>query len=142
MSKDAVIGKGVKLGDDVSIYPLVFVGDNALIGDRVTLYPGVFIGEGVTIGKDSIIHANVSVYQGCRIGERVIIHAGSVIGSDGFGFAKDREGYYKILQVGTDTSTPGNLTRSQTASRPGCNGVISGTPHRLLIPTAGQANHR
>ena len=34
------------------------------------------------------------------IGNRVIIHAGSVIGSDGYGFAPDGDKYYKIPQKG------------------------------------------
>ncbi len=96
IDKDAVIGKGVILGNDVSIYPLVYVGDNVRIGDKVTIYPGTFIDERVTIGKDTLIYPNVSIYKQCQIGERVIIHAGSVIGSDGFGFAKDGEKYCKI----------------------------------------------
>ena len=35
-----------------------------------------------------------------RVGSRVIIHSGAVIGSDGFGFAKDGDVYRKIPQIG------------------------------------------
>jgi UDP-3-O-[3-hydroxymyristoyl] glucosamine N-acyltransferase len=42
----------------------------------------------------------VTVRERCIIGKRVIIHPGTVIGSDGFGFAKDGAEYYKIPQVG------------------------------------------
>lgn len=63
--------------------------------------PNVWIGSHVEIGEDVVIHANVSIYPGCRLGARVIVHAGVVIGSDGFGFAKDEEGVWiKIPQVG------------------------------------------
>jgi UDP-3-O-[3-hydroxymyristoyl] glucosamine N-acyltransferase len=96
----AAIGKEVKIGSDVSIGPHVFVGDRARIGDKVALYPGCYIGDGVTLGEESIVHANVTIREGCRIGRRVIIHCGSVIGSDGFGFAPEDKHYVKIPQVG------------------------------------------
>lgn len=97
----AGIGKGVHLGHDLSIHPFVTVGDRAVIGDRVTLYPGVFIGEETRIGEDSVIYSHVSIREGIRIGRRVIIHGGTVIGSDGFGFAAHKGKHYKIPQVGS-----------------------------------------
>jgi UDP-3-O-[3-hydroxymyristoyl] glucosamine N-acyltransferase len=42
----------------------------------------------------------VTIYPGTQIGQRVIIHAGSVIGSDGFGYARKDGLPYKIPQVG------------------------------------------
>ncbi|MGO1649302.1 MAG: UDP-3-O-(3-hydroxymyristoyl)glucosamine N-acyltransferase [Sphingobacterium sp.] len=79
----AYIGKEVKIGKGVKIYPLVYIGDHVEIGDNVTLFPGV------------------KVYNGCRLGNRVIAHSGSVIGSDGFGFAPREDGSYdKIPQIG------------------------------------------
>ena len=98
---NAVIGKGAKIGKNCSISPFVFIGEDAEIGERVVIYPFVFIGSGVKIGDDTRIYANCSIREGCTVGNRVIIHAGAVIGSDGFGFAKDGKAYYKIPQVGT-----------------------------------------
>ncbi len=96
----AVVGAGVKMGREVSLHPLVTVEEGAEIGNRVTLYPGVYLGKGVQVGDDCILHPNVVVLDGCRIGKRVIIHAGSVIGSDGFGFAQDGARSIRIPQVG------------------------------------------
>jgi UDP-3-O-[3-hydroxymyristoyl] glucosamine N-acyltransferase len=96
----AIIGKGVKIGKGCSISPFVFMGEEIEIGNRVIIYPFVFIGDGVKIGDDTVIHANCSIRERCCIGKRVIIHCGSVIGSDGFGFAKDGKSSYKIPQVG------------------------------------------
>ncbi|NJL59362.1 MAG: UDP-3-O-(3-hydroxymyristoyl)glucosamine N-acyltransferase, partial [Desulfobacteraceae bacterium] len=76
------------------------IGSDVRIGDRVTIYPGVVIGDHVTIGNDITIYPNVSIYDHCIIGSRVIIHAGTVIGSDGFGFAPDGETYCKIPHRG------------------------------------------
>jgi len=96
----AAIGKGVILGTDVSIGPFVTVEEGAKIGDRVRLGPGVFVGEGSEIGEDSLIYPNVTIREGVKIGKRVIIHSGTVIGSDGFGFAPHKGKYHKIPQVG------------------------------------------
>jgi len=79
----AYIGKGVKVGRNVMIYPQVYVGDGVTLGDNVTLYPGV------------------KIYHGCQIGNRCTVHSGTVIGSDGFGFAPKEDGTFeKISQIG------------------------------------------
>ena len=52
------------------------------------------------MGDDVCLHANVTIMNGCRIGHRVTIQAGSVIGSDGFGYAPDGERYVKIPHTG------------------------------------------
>ncbi|HEX5802064.1 MAG TPA: UDP-3-O-(3-hydroxymyristoyl)glucosamine N-acyltransferase [Azospira sp.] len=83
-----------------SIGENVVVGANVAIGDNVVLHPGVVIGDGVSIGADSVLHPNVVVYPGCVIGARAVIQAGAVIGSDGFGFAKEGERWLKIPQIG------------------------------------------
>ena len=101
IDKSAIIGKETRIGKDVSIYPLVFLGDRVTIADRVVIYPHSFIGDDTVIGEETVIYPNVSIREGCRIGKRVLIHAGSVIGSDGFGFAPDGKRYHKIPQVGT-----------------------------------------
>ena len=88
------------LGKDLTIYPGVYVGDRCSIGDRVTLYPGVCVGEDSSIGDDSILHPNVSIYPKTTIGKRVILHAGVVVGSDGFGYAKEGRKNLKVPQVG------------------------------------------
>jgi UDP-3-O-[3-hydroxymyristoyl] glucosamine N-acyltransferase len=100
VSERAVIGEGVHLGKEVSVYPFVYVGRGAVIGDGVNLFPGVYIGDGVRIGEGTVIYPNVSVLPNCIIGKNVIIHAGSVIGSDGFGYARDGDVSVKIPQTG------------------------------------------
>ncbi|HUJ78778.1 MAG TPA: UDP-3-O-(3-hydroxymyristoyl)glucosamine N-acyltransferase [Nitrospiria bacterium] len=97
----ASIGQGVTMGRDVSIHPFVVVGDRAVIGERVTLYPGCYVGEEATIGDDSLLYPSVTVRERVRVGRRVIIHSGTVIGSDGFGYAFHGGQHHKIPQVGT-----------------------------------------
>ena len=69
-------------------------------GHNCKIYPHVYIGDNVTIGDNCIIYPHVTIYEGCKIGNNCILHAGSVIGSDGFGFAPEGESYNKIPQLG------------------------------------------
>ncbi|WP_288127558.1 UDP-3-O-(3-hydroxymyristoyl)glucosamine N-acyltransferase [Accumulibacter sp.] len=84
----------------VSVGANAVIGDGVRIGENVTIYPGCVLGDGVAIGDDSVLHANVVVYDHCVIGRRAVIHAGAVIGADGFGFAKDGQHWVKIPQIG------------------------------------------
>ncbi|MFH1674708.1 MAG: UDP-3-O-(3-hydroxymyristoyl)glucosamine N-acyltransferase [Pseudomonadota bacterium] len=96
----AFAGDDFKYGQDISVSPGVVIGNGVTLGDRVTLMAGVVLGDSVVLGDDALIYPNVTILERCQIGNRVIIHAGSVIGSDGFGFAPDGDRYYKIPQVG------------------------------------------
>ncbi len=97
----AYVSENARIGQDVNIYPGAYIGDEAVIGDRVDILPGCFIGDQTTIGEDTLLYANVTIYHACRIGARVIVHSGTVIGSDGYGFASDeQEHHHKIPQVG------------------------------------------
>ena len=86
---------------EAGVSELAFISPKATIGKNATIYPFVYIGDNVTIGDDVTIYANVSIYSGCKIGNRVIVHFGSVIGSDGFGFMPEDDGYEKVPHIGT-----------------------------------------
>ena len=100
ISGDAFIETGAEIGENVAIYPGVYIGKRARIGSGAVLYPGVFVGNDVIVGENSILYPSVVVYKKCRIGERVILHAGVIIGADGFGFANPGADNRKVLQVG------------------------------------------
>lgn len=71
------------------------------LGEGVVIGPGCRIGRGVHIGAGTRLNANVTIYHDCVIGVGCIVHSGAVIGSDGFGFARERDGsWIKIPQVG------------------------------------------
>lgn len=98
VSSSAVVKS--KVPASVRILENVVVGQDVSIGENVTLFPGCVVGDGVTIGNDSVLYPNVVIYPKCIIGRRAVIHAGAVIGSDGFGFAKEGEAWIKIPQIG------------------------------------------
>jgi UDP-3-O-[3-hydroxymyristoyl] glucosamine N-acyltransferase len=100
ISDRASVGQAFSRGRQVAIGPFVCIGNHVTLGDRVHIHPNVTIGDGVVIGSDVEIESHVAILDRCTVGDRVIIHAGTVIGSDGFGFAPDGETYVKIPQTG------------------------------------------
>jgi len=98
----AVIHSSVVLGPCVLVEARAVVGERAQIGQRTRIGAGCVLGSDVKIGDDSVTYPNVTIYPGTTLGDRVIVHAGAVLGSDGFGYVRDRKtGHYeKFPQVG------------------------------------------
>ncbi len=110
-----VVGEECIVGEDSTIMSNVYLGKNSSIGNNCTIMSGAYIGDNVSIGSNTIIYPNVSIYRDCSIGSDVIIHAGTVIGSDGFGFANKAGKYIKIYQngnvvIGNDVEIGANST--------------------------------
>jgi len=98
----AVVHSSAVLGARVSVQARAVIGDGATIGEGSRIGEGCAIGAGVVIGEASEIYPNVTIYAGTTLGDRVTVHAGAVLGSDGFGYVRDRKtGHYeKFPQVG------------------------------------------
>jgi UDP-3-O-[3-hydroxymyristoyl] glucosamine N-acyltransferase len=99
----AVIHSSVVLGPGVFVDERAVLSERAKIGAHTKIGAGCAIGDGVNIGQGCEIYPNVTMYPGTTLGDRVIVHAGAVLGSDGFGYVRDRKtGHYeKFPQVGT-----------------------------------------
>ena len=82
------------------IHESVVISDKATIHKDVYIGPNVFIGPNCTIEKNVIIHSNCSLVKDVSIGSSTVIQNGTVLGSDGFGFAPIKDGYVKIKQLG------------------------------------------
>lgn len=90
-----------KTGDNVFIGAFTYIGEKVVVADGVKIFPNVFLGDNVVIGENSILHPGVKIYHDCVIGKNVTIHAGTIVGSDGFGFAPLADGTFKkIPQIG------------------------------------------
>ncbi|WP_396159392.1 UDP-3-O-(3-hydroxymyristoyl)glucosamine N-acyltransferase [Flavobacterium sp.] len=101
IEQPSVISEGVTYGDELYLGSFCYIGKNVRIGNNVKIYPNSFIGDNVTIGDNCVFFAGVRVYSETEIGNHVTIHSGSIIGSDGFGFAPQEDGSYsKIPQIG------------------------------------------
>jgi UDP-3-O-[3-hydroxymyristoyl] glucosamine N-acyltransferase len=101
ISDKSVISKDASIGKNVSIQPYAVIETGANIGENSVIGANSYIGKNVRVGNDCFIHPNVTLRENVIIGERVIIHSGSVIGSDGFGYAFNNGKFYKIPQIGT-----------------------------------------
>jgi UDP-3-O-[3-hydroxymyristoyl] glucosamine N-acyltransferase len=96
----SALAEDCRLGEGVSVGPFVTAGPGCRIGDRAVLMAGVTLGPGVVLAEDVVLHPSVTIYDGCVIGARCVVHAGSVVGSDGFGYAEEKGSHVKIPQLG------------------------------------------
>ena len=97
----AVIDPTAQIGEGASIGAYVVVGEHCIIGEHATILPHVVIYPNASIGDHFFAHAHAVVREGCMVGDHVILQNGVVVGSDGYGFAKDNAGkWHKIVQSG------------------------------------------
>jgi UDP-3-O-[3-hydroxymyristoyl] glucosamine N-acyltransferase len=101
ISQSAVIGTGTDIKETVIIGHKTVIGDNVVIDSHCHISAGCVIGDNVSIGESSTLLANVTLIAGVSLGSRVILHPGVVIGSDGFGLARDEDKWVKIPQIGS-----------------------------------------
>ena len=98
----AVVHPSAKLASAVRVEARAVIDETVEIGQSTRIGSGCAIGAGVKIGRECEIYPNVTIYPGTSVGDRVMVHAGAVLGSDGFGYVRDRKtGHYqKFPQVG------------------------------------------
>jgi len=97
----AVIDPTAQVGKDAHIGAYVVIGPDVILGDFATILPHVVLYPGVKIGTHFFAHAHAVVREACVLGDHVTLENGAIVGSDGFGFAKDETGrWQKIPQSG------------------------------------------
>ncbi|MGC2617570.1 MAG: UDP-3-O-(3-hydroxymyristoyl)glucosamine N-acyltransferase [Acidobacteriaceae bacterium] len=97
----AVIHPTATIGANAAIDAYAVIGENIAIGDDAVILAHVVLYPGVRVGHRFFAHAHSVVRENCVIGDDVILQNGAVVGSDGFGFAKDEAGrWHKIPQAG------------------------------------------
>lgn len=95
------IHKSVKFDEDLYLGAFSYIASNVKLGKNVKIYPNCYIGENSEIGDNTIVYAGTNIYSNTKIGNDCILHSGVVIGSDGFGFAPQKDGSFeKIPQTG------------------------------------------
>ncbi|MEH6549547.1 MAG: UDP-3-O-(3-hydroxymyristoyl)glucosamine N-acyltransferase [Pseudomonadales bacterium] len=97
----ASIDIGAIVPDSVSVAANAVIEAGAVLGENVIVGAGAYVGHDVVIGDSSRLFANVSLYHRVVVGRDCEIHSGTVIGSDGFGFAPVSLGKWQpIAQMG------------------------------------------
>jgi UDP-3-O-[3-hydroxymyristoyl] glucosamine N-acyltransferase len=99
-SELAFIHPEASIDSSAAIAPFVFIGPGTVIGQGVRIFSGTYVGEGCHVDEHTIIYPNCTLMSGTQVGKRVILHAGTVLGSDGFGFAQGIDGMTKFPQIG------------------------------------------
>ena len=116
IEEPSYIAASASLGQNVYVGAFAYIGKNVTIGNGVKIFPQVFIGENVTIGDGTMLMPGVKIYHDCKLGKNITVHAGSVIGSDGFGFAPQADGSFKkVPQIGNVVIEDGVEVGSNTS---------------------------
>jgi len=101
---------------DVDISLTCIIGKNVNIGRNSSIGANCVIEDNVNIGKNSRIESNVMIQKGSQIGKNCVILPGAIIGSEGFGNAKDKNNKWHAIAhlgnviIGDDVSIGANTT--------------------------------
>lgn len=95
----AVVHPEAEITAPVDIGPRAVVGRSRL-GAGCVVMAGAVIGDGCELAGDCVLYPNATLYPRVQLGARVVVHANAVIGSDGFGYAKEGEAWVKVPQLG------------------------------------------
>jgi len=90
-SPEATVGEGSVVS------PKANLANGAIVGKNCNIMAGVYVGSNAVVGDNTTLYPNVVLYRDCKIGSDCTIHAGTVLGSDGFGFASDKMGIHKKI---------------------------------------------
>lgn len=101
VQQPSYVSASATLGENVYVGAFAYIGEQVSVGKNSKIHPQCFVGNNVVIGENCVLHAGVKIYHQCVLGNNVIIHAGTVVGSDGFGFAPQADGtLQKVPQIG------------------------------------------
>lgn len=140
VDETAVVGTGCEISTEITIGPRVVIGDRVRIGERVEIAAGSVLGDDVIIGNDCRIRPNVTIEHGCELGDRVVVHPGTVIGSDGYGYATDKRGFHikrpqlGMVKIGDDVEIGANCCIDRATF--GTTWIKSGTKIDNLVQVA------
>jgi len=108
--------EAIKSFADVDISPSCVIGKNVVIGGHSSIGAQCVIEDNVNIGKNSRIASNVTIQKGTQIGKNCVISPGAIIGSEGFGNARDANNKWHAIAhlgnviIGDNVSIGANTT--------------------------------
>jgi len=100
----------------VNIAPGCIIGKNVAIGENSSIGANCVIEDDVNIGKNSRIESNVTIHKGSQVGKNFVILSGAIIGSEGFGNARDKYNKWNAIAhlgnviIGDNVSIGANTT--------------------------------
>ncbi|MGH7565880.1 MAG: UDP-3-O-(3-hydroxymyristoyl)glucosamine N-acyltransferase [Gemmatimonadota bacterium] len=101
VDSSAIVDPTARVSPTASVGPLAVVGAGVDIGARTAIGACSIVEAGVEIREDCRIFPRVTLHAGTRLGAHCIVQSGTVLGSDGFGYATDERGrHHKVPQRG------------------------------------------
>jgi UDP-3-O-[3-hydroxymyristoyl] glucosamine N-acyltransferase len=97
----ARVGEGAHIDASASVGDFCVIGAGATIGAGAVLGAMCVVGRDASIGPQTRLHPRVTVGDRVTLGPRCIVHPGAVVGADGFGNAREGEGWVKVPQLGS-----------------------------------------
>ena len=97
----ATLDPAARVAASASVGPQAVIGARCQIGERAQIGAGCILGEDVVVGEDCVLQPRVTLERGVSLGARVRVQSGAVIGSDGFGFAREGAVWVAVPQIGS-----------------------------------------
>jgi UDP-3-O-[3-hydroxymyristoyl] glucosamine N-acyltransferase len=97
----AVVHSSARIDPSAEVGAFAVIGAGAMIGPRCRIAAHCIIGSDAQLGADTRLLERVTIAAAVHVGNRCILHPGAVIGSDGFGNARDGGQWVKVPQVGS-----------------------------------------
>jgi len=100
----------------VNIAAGCIIGKNVVIGENSSIGANCVIEDNVNIGKNSTIESNVTIQKGSQIGKNCVVSPGAIIGSEGFGNAREKDKKWNSIAhlgnviIGDNVSIGANTT--------------------------------
>ncbi len=101
IAQSALVSNSAEVSEGVYIGPGVVVSDGVKVGAGSYIGANTYLGESVVIGSNTRIDPQVTIHYGVKIGDDCHIQSQTVIGGDGFGFARHKEGWMPLAQLGS-----------------------------------------
>lgn len=97
----AQIANSAKIGAGTIVGPGAVIGENVIVGDQCIIGANAVLEPNVKLGARTHIHPLVYIGHGCELGNECEVHPNTTIGSEGFGYAQDKEfNHYRITHYG------------------------------------------
>ncbi len=100
VDKRAWVHASAEIDASASVMPGVYVGAHSKVGAGCVLYPGVVVLGHCQLGRNCVLFPHVTLREETVLGDGVRLHAGVVLGTDGYGYVRQKEELVKLPQVG------------------------------------------
>lgn len=101
ISPAAHVAESATTHSTASVAAGAFVGPDVELAENVVVGPNCVVEQGARVGAGTRLSTNVTLCRDVSVGARCLLHPGVVIGGDGFGLARDSDGWLKVPQLGS-----------------------------------------